>query len=49
MSKLQELARRAIEGFVVLHGGDIADIWIEGQSYRWTAPDGRVACVGWEA
>ncbi|WP_287003386.1 hypothetical protein [Sphingobium sp.] len=49
MSKLREMARRAIEGFVVLHGGNIADIWIEGQSYRWTAPDGRVASVGWEA
>jgi hypothetical protein len=37
-----------LESFVRRHGGNVEDIVQEGNSYRWTAPDGRVAEVGWE-
>lgn len=44
----QDAARRLIEHFVTKNGGKHRDIYREEQSYRWTAPDGRVAAIGWE-
>lgn len=49
MSDRQAAALRIMESFVRQNGGDPEDITLEGVAYRWTAPDGRVACVGWEA
>jgi hypothetical protein len=43
----QKIALRIMQGFVRQHGGDVAEIRVEDGTYRWTAPDGRVAALGW--
>ena len=48
MSDRQKAARAIMERFVKLNSGDPADIRQEGNEYRWTAPDGRIAGIGWE-
>jgi hypothetical protein len=58
MTPKQEAARRAMERFVQQHGGAATDIRLclprpEDSpllvaAYRWTAPDGREAGIGWE-
>jgi len=49
MNVRQRAARQLIERFITEHGGNHADIRQVGNSYRWAAPDGREAGVGWEA
>ena len=48
MNERQKAARRVMECFVVMQGGDPATIRFVGNAYRWTAPDGREASLGWE-
>jgi len=43
----QASALQAIARFVYENVGDPAIIRRVGDSYRWTAPDGREAAVGW--
>lgn len=48
MSKAQQAALKSMERFVAEHGGSAEDIRMVDNSYRWTAPDGREAAIGWE-
>jgi hypothetical protein len=47
MFGITEAARRVIEEFVLAHGGRKLEIQCEVNGFRWVAPDGRVAWVGW--
>jgi len=47
MTPEQMAARMAIERFVQHNDGDTDDIRTYPGAYAWTAPDGRVAQVGW--
>ncbi|WP_287003392.1 hypothetical protein [Sphingobium sp.] len=49
MSDRQAAALRIMESFVRQRGGDPQNIRLEAGAYRWTAPDGRVACMGWKS
>lgn len=48
VSEKQYMALRIMQVFVRQHGGEVADIRIEDGAYRWAAPDGRVAVLGWD-
>ena len=48
MNNRQKAALEVVKRFVTSKGGDPAEIVIEDGAYRWTAPDGRVAHVGWK-
>lgn len=47
MSGTQTAARKTMERFVAMQGGDPRQISVIGNFYRWTAPDGREASVAW--
>lgn len=49
MNVKQQAARQIMEQFVNEQDGNPADIRQVGNSYRWTAPDGREAGLGWES
>jgi hypothetical protein len=47
----QKAALDSMNRFVDQHGGDRADVRLDEErfAYFWTAPDGRVAAIGWDA
>jgi len=48
MTSLQQAALIAMRRFVIEQGGQTSAIYKQGNAYRWMAPDGRIASIGWE-
>ena len=48
MTSLQQSAFVAMRRFVIEQGGHTSAIYKQGNAYRWMAPDGRIASIGWE-